>query len=60
MMYDVICKKCGTHCEVDGDYPRFTCWCDECNREAEGFDILDYGADWLGDMIDYAKERCDV
>jgi len=51
------CKRCGNICEVEGEYPRFSCWCDVCDREAWGFDVLEYGSDYLADAIDAEVER---
>lgn len=58
MMYDVICKKCGNVCDVEQhEINEFVAWCDECNDYPEGWNCLDYAADWLGDAMDYAKEN---
>jgi len=43
-------------CQVDGEYPKFFAWCDECNDYAEGFDAFDYAADWMGDAIDQVMD----
>ncbi len=53
-MHEIVCAKCDTDCQVDGEYPKFFAWCWECNDYAEGFDVCDYGADWMGNAIDEA------
>ena len=41
------CTKCGTICEVDGDFPKYFAWCDECEDYAEGFDADDCARDMV-------------
>ena len=35
---EIKCAKCGTDCVIDGDFPKFFAWCEECSDYAEGFD----------------------
>jgi len=51
------CLKCGETCMIDGDPPKFFCWCFECDDYARGFDEDEYAADWLASMIDDAMDR---
>ena len=46
------CERCGSDCIIEGEYPRFECWCDNCKVEALGFDVLEYAADWYAKQID--------
>ncbi len=39
---EVECKKCGSICRVDGDFPRYLAWCYECNDYPAGFDGSEY------------------
>jgi len=53
------CRKCFSECIVEGDFPKFYCWCDECDDYAKGFDeeAEDYAADYMGTMIDHVYDR---
>lgn len=48
------CQRCGYDCQVEGEYPRFDCYCDACKKPAEGFDVLEYAAEWYAHQIDAA------
>jgi len=50
------CTKCGEICPIDGEYPKFFAWCNTCGTYAEGFDIMDYAADYMASQIDYAYD----
>ena len=50
------CHKCGSVCEVDGDFPKYYTWCLECNDYAKGFDGSDYAADIAAGFAEYTKE----
>ena len=54
------CKKCGETCIADGDYPKFFCWCDECDDYAAGFDPTEYAAIVLANHIEAAELRMDM
>ena len=32
-MSKVICTRCGEICEVEGDFPKYYVWCDNCKRD---------------------------
>ena len=51
------CKKCGSICEVDGEYPEWLVWCYECNDYAEGFNDSEFNADYFGSLGDEAYDR---
>ena len=51
-MQEIICTKWKESCIIDGEYPKFFAWCETCADYAEGFDCLEYSADWMGDKID--------
>ena len=58
-MPEFECKKCHTVCQVDGDYPKFFCWCEECGDYAKGFDDSLYAADFMAIRIEEAELRMD-
>ena len=62
-MNEYTCSKCGSDCVVEWDESKCaggwpTCWCDECNDYAGGFNerAADYSADRLADMVDRATD----
>ena len=55
--YKFTCNKCNRQCIIDGEYPKFFCWCNNCDDYALGFDCLEYAADYQGQMIDYVYDR---
>ena len=57
MKSEIQCKKCGDTCVIDGEYPKLFAWCDTCSDYAEGFDIMEYSADYMGNLIDAAADR---
>lgn len=59
MVNEHQCERCGTECIIDGDYPRFDCYCDTCKKEAGGFDVLEYAANWYAEQLDVADFRDD-
>ena len=56
-MENFICKKCKSECNVDGEYPKFFCWCDTCETYAKGFDVLKYSADYISGLTDYIYDK---
>jgi hypothetical protein len=50
-----FCEKCGDACKVDGNFPKYFCWCDTCNDYARGFEEKEYAADEIGRRIDAAE-----
>ena len=48
------CEACHNICVVDGDYPKFFCWCDVCHNYAKGFNDAKYAADCLAYHIESA------
>jgi hypothetical protein len=56
-MEPVLCCKCGLLCHIDGEYPKFIVWCDECNNYAD-IDLEELQEDYLGNRIDHAYEQC--
>ena len=53
---NVICRKCGSECEVDtGDFPKFTVWCDTCEDYAD-VDYTDVYSDLIEQAIEYSEE----
>lgn len=63
-MDEYTCTKCGAECCIEWDESKCaggwpTCWCDECNDYAEGFEekAMDYQADRLSGMIDRAVDQ---
>jgi len=57
MMNDAVeCTKCGTICQVDGEFPKFDAWCDVCHDYAT-CDMSEYTTDWFASKIDEAYER---
>ena len=57
MPTEVKCQRCGEICLIDGEYPRFFAYCDTCDEYVEGFDILEFAADYLGSKIDEAEMK---
>lgn len=57
MTDEFTCQACGGTCKVEGEYPRFYCDCENCRKQAEGFDVLDYAAQYLSEQIDQAEYR---
>ena len=55
----ITCKKCGTPCKVDGDYPKFFAFCDTCDDYAT-YDMDMYAADWMADEVDSAELRMEA
>lgn len=54
-MNDAIeCKRCGSICQVDGEFPKFFAWCDICE---DYVDVEDYTVDYFAAQIDKAHER---
>ena len=51
------CQECGEMCTVDGEYPKYLCWCNKCNDYAKGFDPTDYATNITAFLIDQAKEQ---
>jgi hypothetical protein len=45
---------------IDGDYPKFFCYCDTCHNYAEGFDATEYAADYMGAQMDYAVDMMEA
>lgn len=58
-MNDTIeCKRCGSICQIEGEFPKFFAWCDTCNDYADADSAVDeYTADYLAAQIDKAHER---
>jgi hypothetical protein len=56
MINEFQCERCGSDCIIDGDYPRFDCYCEVCKKEAEGFDVLEYAAKWYAEQLDSAAD----
>lgn len=56
-MKEIECKKCKDMCIIEGAYPRFFAWCENCNTYAEGFDSLEYSEDYIADMVDQIESR---
>ena len=54
-MTEIKCKECKDICIVEGDYPEFFAWCENCGTYAEGFDCLEYAGDYLADKIEEAE-----
>lgn len=52
----IICKKCDEICQIDGEFPKFSAWCEVCNDYAD-CDIDGYTADYLASGIDRAYEK---
>lgn len=52
----ILCTKCDTICQIDGEFPKFFAWCDVCNDYAT-CDIDGYTADYLATKIDEAREQ---
>ncbi len=48
---EVTCGKCGDICEVDGEYPEFFAWCEECGDYAVE-DMTEYAADYAAGIMD--------
>ena len=57
MTFAFKCQKCKEVCIVDGEYPKFFCYCDECRDYAEGFDCLEFAADYMADLTDYYYDQ---
>lgn len=49
------CTKCGELCMIDGDFPKFFCYCDVCHDYAQGFDDVEHVADCIGAQTDHAE-----
>ena len=50
----VECKRCGGICMVDGEFPKFFAYCDNCQ---DYVDVKDYTIDYHAGLIDRAYER---
>ena len=50
----VECKRCGSICQIDGEFPKFFAYCDNCQNYV---DVDDYTADYLASEIDRAYEK---
>lgn len=55
-MKSVVCRRCKNECSVEGEYPKFFSWCDECGDYPEGFDCLDYATEWISGYTDYVYD----
>ena len=60
MTIEFICQHCHQSCIIDGDYPKFFCYCDTCHNYAEGFDATEYAADYMGAQMDHAVDMMEV
>lgn len=49
---EVECRKCGSICMVDGDFPKYFAWCEICGDYADGFDVLAYTQEVMADIAD--------
>lgn len=56
-MSEIECGKCGSICEVDGGFPKFFAWCDECQDYVAGFDADDYSRDMVEFWADKPREQ---
>ncbi len=56
MKDEIECSKCKEFCLIDGEFPKFFAWCDTCRDYASGFDVTDYAADYMGNLIDQASD----
>jgi len=57
MKHEFECQKCGEICNIDGYFPKYFCFCEQCNDYAQGFDPLEYSADYFGGYVDWV---CDT
>lgn len=59
-MNDLIeCKKCGTLCQVDGEFPKFFAYCDTCDDYAD-YDMEEWTADYMAMIADGRPEKGEV
>lgn len=50
----IICKRCNEICQIDGEFPKFSAWCDNCR---DYVNVEDYTVDYHTGLIDRAYER---
>lgn len=55
-MSEFNCKRCGEPVSIEGEYPKFIAWCDNCNDYVEGFDPIDYAREFIADLADSVEE----
>jgi hypothetical protein len=55
----ITCKKCGTVCQVDGEFPKFFAWCSCCDDYAT-YDMDRYASDWMANDIENAELCMDL
>lgn len=55
-MKTITCKKCNTKCLIDGNYPKFFSWCEECEDYAKGFDCISYATEWISGYSDWVYD----
>jgi len=53
---EVTCAKCNSVCQVDGEYPKFFAWCDECDDYAD-CDMSEFATEWFAGLVDYTYDR---
>ena len=57
---EVRCGKCGNLCEVEIDHDKAggwpSVWCDTCDDDAEGVDLMDLHADIISSKVDAAHD----
>jgi transcription elongation factor Elf1 len=51
-MNEFECIKCGSICQIDGEFPKFFAYCDVCGDYAKGFDADDYTRDIAAGIAD--------
>lgn len=57
MIDDLIeCKKCGELCQIDGEFPKFSAWCETCNDYAD-CNIDAYIVEWFASRIDEEYDK---
>ena len=54
---EIVCRKCGEACTVEGEMPKFYAWCDTCHDSAAGFDADEYARDVITAIMDSRPER---
>lgn len=55
-MEEFTCTKCGSDCGIDGEYPKYFAWCDECGDYDKGFNCEEHAADVMSARIDEGQQ----
>lgn len=57
-MDEVKCK-CGEYVKIDGEYPKFFAYCDNCSDyvDSDRFDAYEYAGEYMANLYDSYRDR---